>query len=358
METKGKKLDFTGQTVFVGFDVHKNTWRVSTCTKNVGPGRWTIPVEYPFVKNITKYLHKHFPNADFVCGYEAGYSGFWIQEELEKNGFTTKVLNAADIPTNDKQRRQKEDKRDARKIAKALKNGDVDSIYIPSKQAQRDRSLVRERSRIVQCVGRVQRQIKSHLAFYNIRIPEELSGSHWTQRFDKWLEAQADQREDQTLAISLNRYKRLKEVRRQANRKLTQLARSERHCALYEWLRSAPGIGKYTALILITEIIDMTRFSNGDKVCSYVGLIPTTSSSGDKEVQGSLTKRSNGRVKTALIESSWIAIGVDRELRLKYEELRKRGKSSQEAIIYIARTLLKRIRSIWLKGEKYKATEV
>ncbi len=136
MQKQGKKIDFSGITVFVGLDAHKKSLQVATCTIRKNPTKWMVTIDPPLIENLEKHLHKQYPNADFVCGYEAGFCGFWIQEELEKRGFPTQVLNAADIPTNDKERKQKEDKRDARKIAKALKNGDVDSIYVPDKQAQ------------------------------------------------------------------------------------------------------------------------------------------------------------------------------------------------------------------------------
>ena len=145
METQDNNQIFKGQKVYVGIDVHKKTWKAATCTSHTSPGPWGVTIEKPFDENLRKYLDRHFSGAEFLCGYEAGFSGFWIHDALESRGLQTIVLHAADIPTTDKERDQKEDRRDARKIAKALKNGDIKGIYVPSGEAQRDRSVVRER---------------------------------------------------------------------------------------------------------------------------------------------------------------------------------------------------------------------
>ena len=76
MNSQVKQLDFRGQKVFVGMDVHKKSWKVAMCTMNTNPTNWPITIRKPFVKNLKKHLDKHYPNADFRCGYEAGFCGF------------------------------------------------------------------------------------------------------------------------------------------------------------------------------------------------------------------------------------------------------------------------------------------
>jgi len=87
-----------------------------------------------------------------------------------------------------------------------------------------------------------------------------------------------------------------------------------------------------------------------------VGLIPTSDSSGDKEKIGEMTRRGNKRLKSALIESAWVAIKKDPELLMKYEEYRKRM-GGQKAIVRIARILLRKIRRVWLNKQPYLVTE-
>lgn len=353
MKAQGKKCSFNGQTVYVGIDVHKKTWKVSTCTKSTSPTQWAVTIEKPFESNLQRYLQKHYPGATFVCGYEAGFCGFWIHDSLKENGLKTLVLNSADIPTTDKERDQKEDRRDARKIAKALKNEDTSGIYVPPVQAQRDRSVVRERYSISRSSRRIKTQIKSHLALYGIEIPEEMVKRCWSRKFVEWLEGIRDAHQDITLSLQLERLYAMKELQKKADKAIRQLGEADRNRTVYELLLSVPGVGSTTAMLLLTEIIDMRRFSNVRQLCSYTGFVPTTHSSADKEKHGNITNRRNKRLRTALVESSWIAIKWDTELLSKYEELRKRMKG-QHAIIRIARIMLRRIRFVWLNDQRYK----
>lgn len=267
------------------------------------------------------------------------------------------VANPADIPTSDKERKQREDKRDARKISKTLKSGDINGIYVPDKQVRIDRSVVRERYSVVKSSRRVKCQIKSHLALYNIEIPDEMTNKHWSAKFITWLEQVRDDLKDGTLRLQLERLRAMRQLQLRANRALRDLSKTERYKDLYKVLLSVPGIGLITAMLLITEIADMKRFLFFDKLCSYVGLIPTTDGSADKEKRGSLTPRTNKRLRSALVESSWAAIKSDPELLLKYEEYRKRM-NGQRAILRISRNLLSRIRFVWLSGKKYIRVEI
>jgi transposase len=353
MQTQGRKSSFEGQKVYVGIDVHKKTWKASTCTKHTNPGAWTVTIEKPFDENLRVYLDKHFPGATFLCGYEAGFTGFWIHDALEAKGLPTIVMHAADIPTTNKEREQKEDRRDARKIAKALKNEDTDGIYVPSKQAQKDRSVVRERYSIAKNTRRIKVQIKSHLALYGIEIPEEMEDRHWSRNFIKWLEQVREENQDDTLSLQLDRLSAMRALQLKANRKLRELGMADRNRKIYEVLLSIPGVGPLTAMLLLTEIVEMKRFSSFRHLSSYTGFVPSMHSTGDKEVHSNITSRRNKHLRTALIESSWMAIRYDTELLGKYEDYRKRMKA-QHAIVRIARILLRRIRFVWLHSEPYK----
>lgn len=357
MNKQVKKLDYTGQQVFVGFDVHKENWKVATCTEHTNPSVWPVTMKRPFVQNMKRYLDKHFPGGEFVCGYEAGFCGFWIVEEMHKVGLSTLVLHAADIPTTDKERKQKEDKRDARKIAKALKHNDLMGIYVPAKQEQADRSLVRERYSLAKSLRRVKGQIKSHMALYNIEAPDDIVTTTWSRNFIDWLSKECTRRNDIALAYMLKRLKQMHQLLLDANKSLHAVAKQDRHKELYSILRSAPGVGPLTAMLLITEIVDMKRFTCFEDLCSYTGFIPTMAESADNDRKGSLTNRRNIRLRTALVESSWTAIKRDPELLLKYECYRKRM-TAQRAIVRISRILLRRIRHIWLHKERYIKAEI
>src|SRR5680860_1724456 len=100
MNSKSKKIDYNDQPIYVGLDVHKNSWRAKICTQNTV--QKTITLQKPFVEHLVKFLHRSYPGADYQAVYEAGFCGYWIQRALESAGITTLVAHPADIPTTDK----------------------------------------------------------------------------------------------------------------------------------------------------------------------------------------------------------------------------------------------------------------
>ena len=135
------------------------------------------------------------------------------------------------------------------------------------------------------------------------------------------------------------------------------MSQSERYKKNGELLLSIPGIGLVTAMSFLTEIEDILRFENIDKFCSFVGLIPMTSSSGERDVVGNLTKRQNKILRSLIIESSWIAIRNDPALMMAYQKLIKRMEPTK-AIIRIAKKMLNRIRYVLKSQEIYECSVV
>ena len=120
-----------------------------------------------------------------------------------------------------------------------------------------------------------------------------------------------------------------------------------------------PGIGVLTAMLLLTEIGDIKRFKTlGSTYCSYLGIIPSTNSSGELEQVGEMTRRGNKWLRTALIESSWIAMRKDPALLstyVKHRQIQRGGKSKKtnKAIVKVCRRLLSKIRFVWINQQEY-----
>jgi transposase len=188
MNTQVKKIDFTDQNIYAGFDTHLKSWKVTVMAENVVYKTFTQP---PSPEILFNYLQEHFPGGTYHTAYEAGFCGYWIHDKLVSFGIKSIVVNPADIPTTDKERVQKEDKRDSRKIARSLSNGGLTPIYIPSLRTQRDRSLLRTRTMLVRDFARYKNRIKSFLYFYGISIDSSFINpqSHWSNRFMSWLES-------------------------------------------------------------------------------------------------------------------------------------------------------------------------
>lgn len=353
---QNNRLSFTGQDIYVGIDTGKRSWKVTIRTAH---GEHKTFSQDPRPEILVDYLHRHFPEGNYHCVYESGYFGFWIYESLKSQGVDCIVVHASDVPTRDKERRNRNDGVDSRKLARSLQHGELIPLYVPSRQAQEDRTLVRMRTTMVRKQTRCKNQIKSLLSFYGIQPPVELAHSHWSNRFICWLESIQFHHDSgsQSFGTLVSELRQIRQSISDLTRAIRHLSRQEPYQAQVNYLRSIPGIGLTTAMVFLTEVVDINRFRNLDHLASYVGLIPGEDSSGDKEIHTGMSRRRNQNLRYLLIESSWIAVGKDPALTMCYGNLVKRM-SKNKAIIRIARKLLSRIRFVLKNCECYETCVV
>lgn len=350
MYSKDKQLDFHGHNIYVGIDTHLKSWKISIMLEETAYKTLSID---PKAELLYNYLSRNFPGGDYFSAYEAGFCGYSVHRSLEKFGIKNIIVNPADIPTTDKERKQKEDNRDSRKIARSLCNGELEGIYIPSQETVELRGLVRYRRTLVKEISRNKIRIKSFLYFHGIEIPTELDSAsrYWSSNFSKWIgEIRLNTEYGHTVLTStLETVHHLRKILLKVNKELRIIAKSTKYHQKIKQLTSIPGIGLIVSMTLLSELEDIKRFKSLDKLCSYIGLVPTTKSSGDNEKTGNITPRSNKPLRSILIESAWIAIRNDPEMTLVYSNLCKRMKPNK-AIIRIAKKILSRTRYI-LKNE-------
>jgi transposase len=346
---KTNKLDFTGQPIYIGMDVHKKSWTVSIHSAICEHKTFTQP---PEVEILVNYLRRNFPGASYHSVYEAGYSGFWIHDQLKEKGVACTVANPADVPTKDKERRKKRDRVDCRKLARSLRAGQIEGIYVPCRPKLEDRSLVRTRQSMVRKQTRCKNQIKGILFFYGIRLPEDCTERHWSGQFMRWLESIQMERAsgDTALKIHLEELGHLRQIIVKLDREIRVLARTEEYASQVQLLRTIPGISTLTAMILLTELQEISRFASLDELASYVGLIPDAHESGETEHSGGITKRRHAQLRASLVEAAWTAARKDPALLMAFERLGKRMRKTR-AIVKIARKLLNRVRYV-LKNQR------
>ena len=358
MQTQRNKLDFNGQPIYVGFDVHLKSWRVTIMSEKLTHKTFSQP---PKPELLYQYLVKNYPGGTYHSAYEAGFCGYWIHNKLKSLGVNSIVVNPADIPTTNKERVQKEDTRDSRKIARSLRNGELQPIYIPSSKGLEDRSLVRTRSSLVKDLTRNKNRIKSFLHFHGIDIPEQFSksGTHWSKRFNEWLssidmsEQSGKNALDTIISVSQDLRTSILKITRQIN----ELSKTECYSSQVMLLRSVPGIGLLTAMIILTELETINRFENFDKLCGFIGLVPSTHSSGDTDIVGGITPRGHSVLRSAIVESAWMAVRYDPALMKSYHDYCKRMEPNK-AIVRIARKLLSRIRYVLKNKQLYECSIV
>ncbi len=353
MNPQVKKSDFKNQNIYVGFDAHSKDWKVTVIAENMVFKTFTQP---PKPEILFNYLRNNFPGGKYHTAYEAGFCGYWIHDKLKSFGINSIVVNPGDIPTTNKEQVQKEDKRDSRKIARSLSSGTLTPIYVPSLETQRDRSLMRTRSMLRKDLARYKNRIKGFLYFYGIPLSETFSNprSHWSNKFMMWLESlEIDNGSGkETLNTLISECKNLRSSILKVTKQIRNLSNTERYKKNADLLKSVPGIGLLTAMLLLTELECIKRFNNIDNLCGYIGLIPSTKSSGEKEKSGDITPRGHAVLRSAMIESTWVAIRNDPTLMKAYLLHTKRMKPNK-AIIKISKKLLSRIRYVLLNQKPY-----
>ena len=353
MPTLSNKIDFNGQHVYAGFDVHLKSWKVTIMTEKLLHKTFTQP---PKPEILYQYLVRNFPGGTYHSAYEAGFCGYWIHNKLKDLGIDSIVVNPADIPTTGKEKVQKDDARDSAKIARSLRNGDLKPIHVPALSTLEDRGLIRTRASLVKDLTRYKNRIKSFLYFHGIEFPQEFQNAqtHWSNRFNLWLERVelTDTSGTATINTLLVQSKHLRDSVLETTKLIRKMAKTEYYKNRQELLRTIPGISYLTAMTILTEIETMDRFATFDHLCGFVGLVPSTNSSGEKESIGDLTSRGHSVLRTAIIESAWVAARLDPSLNKSYHDYCKRM-DSNKAIIRIARKLLSRIRFVLKNNQPY-----
>jgi len=353
MQTQSKELNFEGQNIFVGIDVHLKSWNVSIFTENLHHKTFTQP---PKAEVLFEYLKRNFPNATYLSTYEAGFCGLWVHYKLKELGINNIVVNPADVPTTQKEKMRKSDPIDSNKLGRSLRNKELDKIYIPRPETLEDRSFIRVRSTIVKDMVRMKLRIKSMLYFYGIEYPDEFqkSSTHWSKKFLNWLNEIQLKYPTGTDAIGLliHESELQRELLLEATRKIRILSKTEPYIKNMELITSVPGIGLITGIQFMTEIEDIKRFENENKLAGFVGIVPNCSSSGDNDKVGEMTPRGHSFLRKGLIESSWVAIRIDPALSLAYYNYCKRMEPNK-AIVRIARKLLNRIYSVLKHQKRY-----
>ena len=358
MRNEGKKDSFNGQPFFVGIDCHKKSWKVTILGEQYEHKTMS---QNPDPELLAGYMKRNFPGGSYHAVYEAGFSGFWACRQLNQLGVDCIVIHPADVPTNQKEREQKTDKADSRKLAKSLRGNDFEAIHVPDPELEADRALVRQRYRMMKDVSRTKNRVKSLLFQFGVQVPDRFTDAqsrHWSKAYTGWLKGVEA---GKVLRQVIDNYIRIGEGQREEllklNKQVRDLSQTGKYNGNYNLLLSMPGIGLVTAMSFLTQIGDINRFPRLDDLCEYVGLVPRMYGSGDKLQVGKMVRRGRKELKVMLIEASWEAIRKDPALMLKFNELSKRMHKNK-AIIRIARKMLSRMRFILQNQQPYEMSVV
>lgn len=294
--------------------------------------------------------------------YEAGPCGFELYRRLRKAGIHCDVAAPSLTPVKPGDR-VKTNRRDAQKISRLYRAGELTLIAVPDEKRESVRDVVRGREAVLKRVVSLRNQITKLLLRYGIRYRE---GRPWTQRFWAWLGGLKIEN-DNTRFV-------LEEMITALKSTLAQLARfddwieaaskDEQYAPSVAALRTVRGIDTLSAMTIMVELGDLRRFASAPQLMAAIGVVPAEASTGPKQTRLPITKTGNAHVRRVLIEAGWnyttravegrtmkarrsgqaqaivdIARKCDLRLNRKYHRMTSRGKRSTVAVVAIAREL-------------------
>lgn len=327
-----------GLNLYIGIDIHKRSWKVH-CATNLFAGRSFSMKPYP--EELYKYVNKHFSGYEVTTAYEAGCCGYKAHRCFETYGWTSLVVNPADIFRKGKERFTKTDKIDAQLISRELKDGRLQGIPVPDKEREELRSLFRRRNDLVKEYRRIKSRIKMKLLYYGIHIPEEYDNAHWSHKFRQWIDGlEFDYLTGkESLESKMRSFRFIDKELRGVSNQLRAYCRKN-HKKDYYLLRSIPGIGGIVACGILAELGDLRRFSNLKHLAGYVGIAPGVHQSGCNYKTCGMNPRAHRLIRSYFVEASWQAIRTDPVMQAYYRK--HLGKDTKKIIIKVARKLLSR----------------
>ena len=255
------------------------------------------------------------------------------------------IGDAAKIKTK-RVRKQKTDREDARLLLRLLRENNFPRIWVPSPENRDLRQLLWHRHRLVQMRTRIMNQLQALAMNEGQRRKKKL-----------WSEAGRAQLDKLPLAPwAARRRKDLLELLERMNPSIAELsAEIEREARKWpEALRlmTHPGVGPLTALAFVLIIGRAERFQCGKQIASYLGLVPSEESSGDRRRLGHISKQGNTLLRFLLVEAAQVTVRSDPEWRSKYFHLALR-RGRKIAKVAMARRLAVRLYWMWRKGWDY-----
>jgi len=346
---------------YVGMDVDKEKIAIAVLT-----GGKATPMAETIIRNEGQAIDIYFKNlmsaGDLVACYEAGCLGYSLYRQLTELGVQCVVAAPSQIPHRPGDR-VKTDRRDALTLARALRNGDLSAVHVPTREDEAVRDYLRMLEDMKADLRKAKQRVLGFLLRRRIRYEQ---GTAWTQLHRAWL--QALQLEDPLEQLTLTEYRcqvdELEEKCRRIKAGIEEIAARKSYAEPVAKLKAFKGVETLIALSLVSEIGDFRRFAGADQFMAFLGLVPSERSSGNKRRLGGITKAGNSHLRKLLVEAAWqyrsyhpsstrlmkrreglspslvsYANRAGRRLNKKFLRLIFRGKASQTVVTAVAREL-------------------
>jgi len=288
--------------IHVGLDVHKDSISVGAAEPGRAPGRLICKVPHD-VNRLLRALAKLGTAEQLHIVYEAGPTGFGLQRALKARGFVCEIIAPSQIPHRPGDR-VKTDGRDSIQLAECSRAGQLSAVWIPDLQDESIRDLSRAREDAINSRTRARQQLTGFLLRHDVRYKGKTA---WCAAHHRWL-ATLNFGAGAAQTAFTEYWLAIKSADERVERLTTALQTSItgwRFESVVGALQVLRGIAAVTAIGLVAEIGDFSRFAHPRKLMGYLGLTPSEHSSGGRLSRGSITKTGNSHVRRLLTEASW-----------------------------------------------------
>jgi len=362
---------------FVGLDVHADTIAVAVAEKE-GEVRslGTIPNR---LSSIRKLLAKLGEPGSWRACYEAGPTGYTLYWQLTALGVECVVVAPTLVPTKPGDR-VKTDRRDAERLARSFRGGELTPVWVPDAAHEALRDLVRAREAAKADQLRARHRLSKFLLRHGRRPSQNIRA--WTQRYVDWIRrevkfelfAQQATLEDYLAEVD-HMGQRIERLEKAIDEAIEGAPAAMK--AVISALQALRGIAKMSAVTIVAEVGQLSRFAKARQLMGYSGAVPSEDSSGDRTRRGAITKTGNAHLRRVLVEAAWcqryspgltrtlrerqkglppavveIAAKARHRLSARYRRLLARGKPRQQVATAIARELLGFVWAIGVEVER------
>lgn len=362
---------------FLGLDVHAETIAVAVAEGGRDGEVRSVGTIANDPAAIRKLIHK-LGKAGLRACYEAGPTGFALYWQLTELGIDCDVIAPTLIPTKPGDR-IKTDRRDAIKLARCFRAGDLTKVWVPDQAHEALRDLVRAREAAKHDQHRARQRLAKFLLRTGRRPPAHRA--RWATAHLEWVRAQVFEHvaQQSTLIDYLGEVDHASERIHRLEQAIDEAIKvaSPTVKAVIDGLQALRGVAKLTATTIAVEIGSFSRFANAKSLMAYCGAVPTEHSSGNTRRQGGITKTGNAHVRRVLYEAAWcnrhrpslsaalkkrrkdlsetikeISLKAQHRLHKRYAGMMARGKPSQKVIGAVGRELLGFIWAIAVQVER------
>jgi transposase len=364
---------------FVGLDVHADT--IAVAVAELGGEIRSLGVIPNRLESVRKLVHNLGPVKELRACYEAGPTGYVLYWQLTQLGVDCQVIAPSLVPTKAGDR-VKTDRRDAEKLARCHRAGDLTSVWVPNAAQEALRDLVRAREAAKRDQLKARHRLGKFLLRHGRQRPDGVKA--WTKKHREWIKSQV-RFEEAALEATLADY--LEEVDHVAERivKLDkaiddaiQQAPAEIR-AVIEALQALRGVAQATAATIVSELGSLSRFPTAPQLMGYSGLVASEHTTGNRVQRGGLTKTGNGHLRRVMVEAAWayqhrpnvighllrrqkdlaisdevkkIAWKAQQRLHKRYQGMAARGKNKNQIVAALGRELLGFVWAIGVKTEQ------